>query len=67
MLVIERNTVTDDQIGMLLGLKPLTINTLFFQSSDHTLTHPVLLGVVGHDELLLKPVASATRYIWHYN
>ena len=57
-LVIKPNPVTDDSIGMLQGLKPLTMNTLLFQGSDYTLDHPVLLGTVGRDELLLQAVAS---------
>ena len=57
-LVVKPNPVTDDSIGMLQGLKPLTMNTLLFQSSDHTLDHPVLVGTVGRDELLLQAVAS---------
>ncbi len=48
-LVIKPNPVTDDSIGMLQGLKPLTMNTLLFQGSDYTLDHPVLLGTVGRD------------------
>ena len=57
-LVVKPNPVTDDSIGMLQGLKPLTMNTLLFQGSDYTLDHPVLLGTVGRDELLLQAVAS---------
>ena len=57
-LVVKPNPVTDDSIGMLQGLKPLTMNTLLFQSSDHTLDHPVLLGTVRCDELLSQAVAS---------
>jgi len=57
-LVVKPNPVTDDSIGMLQGLKPLTMNTLLFQGSDHTLDHPVLLGTVGRDELLLQTIAS---------
>jgi hypothetical protein len=56
-LVVKPNPVTDDSIGMLQGLKPLTMNTLLFQGSDHTLDHPVLLRAVGCDELLLQSVA----------
>ena len=56
-LVIKPNPVTDDSIGMLQGLKSLTMNTLLFHSSDHTLDHPVLLRAVGRDELLLQAVA----------
>jgi hypothetical protein len=43
---------------MLQGLKPLTMNTLLFQSSDYALDHPVLLGTVRRDELLFQAVAS---------
>ena len=57
-LVVKPNPVTDDSIGMLQGLKPLTMNTLLFQGSDHTLDHPILLRAVGRDELLFEPVAS---------
>ena len=57
-LVIKPNPVTDDSIGMLQGLKPLTMNTLLFQGSDYTLDHPVLLRTVGRNELLLQTVAS---------
>ena len=57
-LIIKPNPVTDDSIGMLQGLEPLTMNTLLFQSSDNALDHPVLLGTVGRDELLLQTVAS---------
>jgi hypothetical protein len=56
-LVVKPNPVTDDSIGMLQGLKPLTMNTLLFQGSDHTLDHPVLLRAVGRDELLLQAIA----------
>ena len=56
-LVVKPNPVTDDSIGMLQGLKPLTMNTLLFQGSDHALDHPVLLRAVGRDELLLQAVA----------
>jgi len=38
-LVIKPNPVTDDSIGMLQGLKPLTLNTLLFQSSDGNPPH----------------------------
>ena len=57
-LVVKPNPVTDDSIGMLQGLKPLTMNTLLFQGSDYTLDHPVLLGTVRRDELLFQTVAS---------
>ena len=57
-LVVKLNPVTDDSIGMLQGLKPLTMNTLLFQGSDYTLDHPILLRAVGRDALLLQTVAS---------
>jgi hypothetical protein len=38
-LVVKPNPVTDDSIGMLQGLKPLTMNTRLFQSSEHTLSN----------------------------
>ena len=57
-LVVKPNPVTDDSIGMLQGLKPLTMNTLLFQGSDHTPDRPVLLRAVGRDELLLQTIAS---------
>ncbi|CAM8624888.1 hypothetical protein MCEMIE11_00275 [Burkholderiales bacterium] len=57
-LVIKPNPVTDYSIGMLQSLKPFTMNTLLFQSSDYALDHPVLLRTVGRDELLLQAVAS---------
>jgi len=57
-LVIKPNPVIDDSIGMLQGLKPLTLNTLLFQSSDNALDHPVLLRAVGRDELSFQAVAS---------
>ena len=57
-LVVKPNPVTDDSIGMLQGLKPAAMNTLLFQSSDHTLDHPVLLGTVWCVELLSQAVAS---------
>ena len=60
-LVVKPNPVTDDSIGMLQGFKPLTMNALLFQRSDHTLDHPVLLRAVGRDELLLQAVASDQR------
>ena len=55
-LVIKPNPVTDDSIGMLQGFKPLTVNALLFQGSDHTLDHPILLGAVGRDELLFQAI-----------
>ena len=57
-MVVKPNPATDDSIGMLQGLKPLTMNTLLFQGSDYTLDHPVLLRTVGRDELLFQAVAS---------
>ncbi len=57
-LVVKPNPVTDDSIGMLQGFKPLTMNTLLFQGSDHTLDHPILLRAMRRDELLFEPVAS---------
>ena len=57
-LVVKPNPVTDDSIGMLQGFKPLTMNTLLFQSSDHALYHPVLLRAVRRDELLSQAIAS---------
>jgi len=57
-LVVKPNPVTDDSICMLQGLKPLTMNTLLFKGSDYTLDHPVLLGTVWRDELLLQTIAS---------
>ena len=56
-LVVKPNPVTDDSIGMLQGLKSLTMDALLSQSSDHALDHPVLLGTVGRDELLLQAIA----------
>lgn len=53
----EPNPVADDSTDMPQGLIPLTMNTLLFQSSDHTLSHPVLLSTLGRDDLLLQTVA----------
>jgi hypothetical protein len=42
---------------MLQGLKPLTMNTLFPQGSDHTIDRPDLFRTLWRDELLLQAIA----------
>lgn len=42
---------------MLQGFKPVAVNALFIERSDHALDHAVLLRAVRGDELLAQPVA----------
>lgn len=42
---------------MLKVLEAMTVDALLLQRPNDTLDHPVLLGTVGRDELLLQPIA----------
>lgn len=41
---------------MLMALEAVTVDALFLQGADASLEHPVLLGAVRRDELLLEPI-----------
>lgn len=56
-MVVKADPVCDHAAGVLQGIKPVAVNALLFECSDHALDHAVLLRAVRGDELLLQPVA----------
>ena len=62
-VVVKTDPVTDHSAGMLQSLKAVTMNTLLFQSPDHSFHQTVLLGRVWRDEFLLQAVAPDQRSI----
>ena len=57
-VVIKGNPVTDDAHCVLDGLETVAMDALLLQRPDEALDHPVLLGTVWGDELLLQAVAA---------
>ena len=55
-LVVETDPVADHTAGVLQTLEAVAMYALFFESTDHTFDHPVLLRVVWRDELLPQTV-----------
>ena len=56
--VVETDPVSDRPARVLQGLEALPMNTLFLERPYHPLHHPVLLGAVGGNELLLEAIAA---------
>ena len=57
-VVIKTDPIADYSAGVLQCVKPLPMDALLFQGSDHPLHHAVLLRTMRRDELLFKPIAS---------
>jgi hypothetical protein len=55
-LVVETDPVADHTAGVLQTLEAVAMYALFFESTDHTFDHPVLLRVVWRDEFLPQTV-----------
>lgn len=62
-VVVKAYPVADHAAGVLDGLKATAVRALFFQRTDHTFDHAVLLRVVRRDDLLAQPVAAHQRDI----
>ena len=56
-IIVEGNPVTQHSAGMLNGFKAVTMHALFFDGSDQSFDHAVLLWAMRGNELLLEPVA----------
>lgn len=56
-MFVAADSVCDHAAGMLQGFEPVAMHALVFERANHTLDHPILLGAVGGNELLLQPVA----------
>ncbi len=54
----QSSPVANNTTGVLWGLEPVTMRTLFFQRPNHPFHHAVLLRAIRRDELLLPTVAT---------
>ncbi len=57
-LVVPVDPVPNDPPRLLKRLERVLPDTLVFQASKEPLNHPILLGRIGRDELLLQPIVS---------
>lgn len=56
-MVVPADPVRNHSAGVLQGFEPVAMHTLILERTNHALDHPVLLGTVGRDELLLQAIA----------
>jgi hypothetical protein len=55
-VIVKGNPVTQNSAGMLDSFKAITMHALSLDGLDQSFDHPVLLGAMRGNELLLQPI-----------
>ena len=56
-MVVPTDPIRNHAAGVLRGFEPVAMHALVLERANYALDHPILLGAVGRDELLLQAVA----------
>lgn len=62
-VVVPADPVCNHSVGVLQGFEPVAMHALILERANHAFDHPILLGAVGRNELLLQAVAFDQRRV----